>query len=99
LQDIGVQVEVATDGSTYAGMFGGYFRPNDSASENQGSAHISGTYIYKTTTATTKIRLRTKVDTLSGANYEIRQDDANMQSLNFTATGGKGTYLNVVRIA
>jgi hypothetical protein len=99
LQDTGAQVEVATDGSTYTGMFGAYFRPNDSASENQGSVHLAGTYIYKTTTATTKIRLRVKADTLSGANYEVRFDDGNMQSLNFTATGGRGTYLNVVRMA
>ena len=99
LQDVGVQVEVATDGSTYSGLFGSYQRPNDSASENVGSVATSGTYIYKTTTATTKIRLRVKADTLSGANYEVRFDDGNMQSLNFTATGGKGTYLNVVRIA
>lgn len=98
LQDTGAQIEVATDGSTYTGMFGAYFRPNDTANENQGSVHLAGTYIYKTTTATTKIRLRTKADT-SGGNYEVRHDDANMQSLNFTATGGTGTYFNVVRIA
>ena len=98
LQDVGVQVEVATDGSTYSGLFGGYFRTNDNADQNQGSEHITGTYIYKTTTATTKIRLRTIVDAYNDT-YEIRHDDANMQSLNFTATGGKGTYLNVVRMA
>ena len=98
LQDTGAQIEVATDGSTYTGMFGAYFRPNDTANENQGSVHLAGTYIYKTTTATTKIRLRTKADT-SGGDYEIRTGHENMQSLTFTATGGRGTYINVVRIA
>lgn len=99
LQDTGVQVEVATDGSTYAGLFGAYSRTEVSTGAELGSIAHSGTYIYKTTTATTKIRLRTVADTESADTYEIRDSDNNMQGLNFTATGGKGTYLNVVRIA
>ena len=98
LHDTGAQIEVATDGSTYAGLFGAYFRPNDNANQYQGSVHLTGTYIYKTTTATTKIRLRTKADTENDT-YEIRSGDNNMQSLTFTATGGRGTYINVVRMA
>jgi hypothetical protein len=100
LQDTGAQIEVATDGSTYAGMFGAYYRPQiEVTNQGQGSVHLAGTYIYKTTTATTKIRLRTVADTHSGATYEIRVGKENMQSLSFTATNGRGTYLNVARIA
>lgn len=99
LQDVGAQIEVATDGSTYAGLFGAYFRSEVTTGAEVGSAALSGTYIYKTTTATTKIRLRTIADTNSADTYEIRIGDGNMQGLNFTATGGRGTYLNVVRIA
>lgn len=99
LQDAGAQVEVATDGSTYAGMFGAYARTEVSDGSELGSIALSGTYIYKTTTATTKIRLRTIADANSADTYEIRSGDNNMQDLNFTATNGRGTYLNVVRIA
>ena len=100
VKDAGAQIEVATDGSTFAGLFGAYFRPmTEVTSEGQGSVHLAGTYIYKTTTATTKIRLRTKADMHDPETYEIRTGDNNMQALTFTATNGRGTYLNVVRIA
>ena len=100
LMDVGCQVEVATDGSTFTGLFGASYRPTDSASETQGSAHLSGTYIYKATTATTKLRLNVIVDTTGGANYEIRGTvNSNMQSLTFDTSTGHGTYLSVVRIA
>ena len=100
LMDVGCQVEVATDGSTFTGLFGASYRPTDSNSETQGSAHLSGTYIYKATTATTKLRLNVIVDTTGGANYEIRGTvNSNMQSLTFDTSTGHGTYLSVVRIA
>ena len=104
VKDAGAQVEVATDGSTFAGLFGAYFRPmigsvDGSNTEGQGSVHLTGTYIYKTTTATTKIRLRTKADLHDPETYEIRTGDNNMQALTFTATNGRGTYMNVARIA
>lgn len=99
LQDAAAQVEVATDGSTYAGLFGAYARTEVTTGAELGSIAHSGTYIYKTTTATTKIRLRTIADTNNADTYEIRESANNMHSLTFTATGGRGTYLNVVRIA
>jgi len=99
LQDAGAQVEVATDGSTYVGLFGAYARTEVTDGAELGSIAHSGTYIYKTTNTTTKIRLRTKADCNSADTYEIRVGDDNMNSLTFTATNGRGTYLNVVRIA
>jgi len=100
LEDAGCQIEVATDGSTFTGLFGGSRRLEDSDSNKQGSVHFSGTYIYKATTATTKIRMDVKADTNGGATYEVRSTVAsNMQGLNFSTATAHGTYLNVVRIA
>ncbi len=100
LEDAGCQIEVATDGSTFTGLFGGSERTLDSNDKRQGSAHFSGTYIYKATTATTKIRMDVKADTNGGANYEVRGTVAsNMQGLNFSTATGHGTYLSIVRIA
>ena len=99
LEDVGCQIEVATDGSTFTGLFGASFRPNDDQNENQGSAHLSGTYVYKATTATTKLRMRVIADTDAG-NYEVRGTvNSNMHSLTFSTATAHGTYLNVVRIA
>ena len=36
IQDAGSQIEVATDGSTYAGMFGASYRPNDNGGGGSG---------------------------------------------------------------
>ncbi len=100
LMDIGAQIEVATDGSTFTGLFGQGRRTTDSANANAGSECLSGTYIYKATTATTKLRLAAICDTTGGANYEIRHEiNANMQSLSFSTDTGQGTYFSVVRIA
>ncbi len=100
LEDAGAQVEVATDGSTFTGLFGASYRPNDDDDGAGGSAHLSGTSIYKATTATTKLRLTVIADTTGGATYEIRRGvNANMQSLTFSTDTGHICYLSVVRIA
>tara|TARA_S200002703_G_C3651604_1_gene200041 strand:+ start:37 stop:603 length:567 start_codon:yes stop_codon:yes gene_type:complete len=100
LEDAGAQIEVATDGSTFTGLFGGSQRTLQSDDSRRGSVHFSGTYIYKATTATTKIRLAVIADTNGGATYELRGPvNNNMQSLQFSSDAGNGTYLNVVRIA
>lgn len=101
IEDAGAQVEVATDGSTFTGLFGGSYRPNDSGTNSQmGSVHLSANYIYKATTATTKLRLAVIADTASSDTYEIRRGiNANMQSLQFSTDTGSLCYLSVVRIA
>ena len=100
LEDAGAQIEVATDGSTFAGLFGGSQRTLQSDNSMRGSIHFSGTYIYKATTATTKIRLVVIADTNGGATYEVRGPvNSNMQSLQFSSITGNNTYFNVVRIA
>jgi hypothetical protein len=99
LMDVGAQIEVATDGSTFTGLFGQGLRTTDSANANAGSECLSGSYIYKATTATTKLRLAAICDTTGGANYEIRTlANQNMQSLAFSTATAYGTYFSVVRI-
>lgn len=100
LEDAGCQIEVATDGSTFTGLFGGAERTLHSDNSLQGSVHLSGTYIYKATTATTKIRMAVIADTSGGANYEVRGlVHSNMQSLQFSTSTAHGTFLSIVRIA
>ena len=97
LKDVAAQVEVATDGSTYTALFGNGFRVQDSAGELQGSEAISGTYIYKATTGTTKVRLVGEADTSGGVNFDIKkQISDNTIDITLSATA---TYLSVVRIA
>jgi len=99
LMDVGAQIEVATDGSTFTGLFGQGERTTDSANDNAGAESLSGSYIYKATTATTKLRLAAICDTTSSANYEIRtRVNQNMQSLAFSTDTAHGTYFSVVRI-
>ena len=101
IEDAGAQVEVATDGSTFTGLFGGSYRPNDSGTTSQmGSVQLAGTYIYKATTATTKLRLAVIADTASSDTYELRRIvNENMQGLQFSTTTAHGSYFSVVRIA
>ena len=65
LIDAAVFVEVATDGSTFAALSGSGANVQDSSSDKVGSVQLSGTFIYKATTATTKIRLRAHSNQLS----------------------------------
>jgi hypothetical protein len=100
LMDIGAQIEVATDGSTFTGLFGQGKRTTDSANATAGSECLSGTHIYKATTATTKLRLAAICDTTGGATYEIRKGvNQNMHSLAFSTDTAYGTHFSVVRIA
>jgi uncharacterized protein with GYD domain len=97
LKDVAAQVEVATDGSTYTALFGSGFRVQDNTGETQGSEAISGTYIYKATTGTTKVRLVGEADTASGVNFDIKKNISdNTIDITLSATA---TYLSVVRIA
>ena len=100
IEDAGAQVEVATDGSTFTGLFGASCRGEDGGGAGEGSVHLSANYIYKATTATTKLRLTVIADTDASDTYEIRRDvNANMQDLQFSTSTGNLCYLSVVRIA
>ena len=101
IQDAGAQIEVATDGSTYLGLFGASMRTNDIDDHGVGSVHLSNSIIYKSTNLTTKIRLRVQCD-LSDDNdtYEVRKDvDANMQGTTFSTSNSVPiTFMTVTRI-
>ena len=100
LEDAGCQIEVATDGSTFTGLFGAAHRTTQSDNSMAGSTHFSGAYIYKATTATTKIRMVVLADANASATYEVRgRVHSNMHSNTFSTATAYGTYLNVVRIA
>jgi len=98
LKDVAAQVEVATDGSTYVGLFGNGFRVQNQEGDTQGSEAISGTYIYKATTGTTKVRLVGEGDTAGGVNFDIKKNISENTMTDVTLTG-TATYLSVVRIA
>jgi len=101
IQDAGSQIEVATDGSTYAGLFGASYRPNDGNNHGVGSVHLSNSMIYKCTNLTTKIRLRVKCDLSDDSDtYEVRKDvDSNMQGNTFgTSNSVPITFFTVARI-
>ncbi len=101
VQDAGAQIEVATDGSTWTGMFGASYRPNDIGSDGSCSAHLSNSMIYKSTNTTTKIRLRVACDLNDDTDtYEVRATvDANMQALQFdTSNDVPITFMTVARI-
>ncbi len=101
VHDAGAQIEVATDGSTWAGLFGASYRPNDGNNHGVGSVHLANSIIYKSTNLTTKIRLRVQCDLSDDSDtYEVRKDvDANMQATTFaTSNSVPITFITVARI-
>ncbi len=96
-------IEVATDGSTYAPLKAGGSQLRNSDSDNGGSVTFSGSFIYKATTATTKIRLKVFADSTGSPDYRI---GSTAQSI-VQAQGGttsdlnnaRVTWLSIVRIA
>ena len=101
IQDAGAQIEVATDGSTWAGLFGASYRPNDGNNHGVGSVHLANSIIYKSTNLTTKIRLRVQCDLSDDSDtYEVRKDvDSNMQATTFSTSNSVPiTFITVARI-
>jgi len=97
--DHAAQVQVATDGSTFASIQGNGGHFQDNAGGEVGSVTVAGTFIYKATTATTKVRLQAYCNT-PAVNWEI-PDDINVAQ-GGTVTGGddaRCTFLSIVRIA
>lgn len=102
LIDAAVFVEVATDGSTFAALSGSGASPIDSSSDKVGSVQLSGTFIYKSTTATTKIRLSAYANPVgTGTNTWAIGADVNdiIQGSPSAATNSRCTFLSIMRIA
>ena len=93
-------VFVATDGSNYSSIIGGGGRGFDDQGDPTGSVTISGSFIYKSTTATTKIILKSYANTISSGDYEISPDAEN--NIGVTAaqfSTARCTFLSIARIA
>tara|TARA_R110002020_G_scaffold308984_2_gene524518 strand:+ start:25 stop:594 length:570 start_codon:yes stop_codon:yes gene_type:complete len=94
-------VFVATDGTTFAPVNGASARGYDSGSDPTGSAMFSGSFIYKSTTATTKIILKAFCNTAPDT-YQISDDVVVNQGITSgtgTFADARCTFLSVVRIA
>ena len=99
--DHGVQVQVATDGSTFASIQGNSGHLQDNAGGEYGSLTESGAFIYKATTATTKVRLQAYANMVSSGTWKIGED-INAILASSLVTGGddaRVTFLSIVRIA
>ena len=94
-------VFVATDGTTFVPLNGGGARGYDQNNDEMGSIMFSGSFIYKSTTATTKIIMKGFCNT-SPDTYQISNDAVTNQGITSgtaTLVGARCTFLSVVRIA
>lgn len=95
-------VFAAPDGTTFEAVNGAGFRGYDRNNDETGSVMLSGSFIYKSTTATTKLILKGFANTYSSDTYEISDDaqanQGSVSSADSFATA-RCTFLSVVRIA
>lgn len=99
IQDVGAVIRIATDGTTFVNVNGSGAHLMDDQNHEIGSLTLSGTFIYKSTTATTKVDLQVYAQTAS-ANYNVTHEVDNL--VNNSATFGanaRPTFLCIVRIA
>jgi len=100
IKDGAVQIRVATDGSTFTPIIGNGAHLQNDANEEVGSVAFSGSFIYKSTTATTKIDMQAYCD-IAGSDSWTVSDDVNLNTDN-SPTGSstaRCTFLSIVRIA
>ena len=105
LLDAGALLRVATDGSTFSAIQGQAMHMQDESNNEMGSVSFSGTFIYKSTNATTKIQLLGYSNQTGGAGYKFQNSVAggvNTESgttLGTDGTSARPTFLTIVRIA
>jgi len=100
IQDVGAVVRIATDGTTFADVNGSGAHVMNDQSDEIGSFTLSGSFIYKSTTATTKVHLYAYAQ-MAGANYTITDEADNLiNNVNTTfGANARPTFLSIVRIA
>lgn len=100
IKDAAVLIRVATDGSTFTPIHGNGAHIQDSGADEVGSFPLSGSFIYKATTATTKIDMQGYCDIAGGTNWSI-SDDVNSVTDNSPTGAGTAvcTFLSIVRVA
>lgn len=94
-------VFVATDGTTFVAVNGAGLRTYDQQGDETGSVMLSGSFIYKSTTATTKLILKGFANTNPNT-YQISDDAQANQGSAGSADAfatARCTFLSVVRIA
>ena len=93
-------LEVATDGSTYSALKGSGQQMRNSDGDAGGSVVLSGSFIYKATNATTKIRMKTHTSSTGSPDYKITSTvSALTQSGGADLDNARATWLTIVRIA
>jgi hypothetical protein len=98
--DAAALLRVATDGSTFSPVQGSASHPQDENANEIGSLTLNNTFIYKATTATTKIDLQSFVNTSGGVDWVISDDVNDLQQGVLTGgTTARCTFLSIVRIA
>ena len=94
-------IEIATDGTTFVGhkVNSASLRNNDTDAGQ--SMTVTGSFIYKATTATTKIRLTAICSMTSTNNWNIDSNGAGMFQTSVTSNlnTAKVTFMSVMRIA
>jgi hypothetical protein len=100
IKDGAVLVRVATDGSTFTPIIGSGSHIQDNGGDEVGSVSYSGSFIYKATTATTKIDMQAFCDTASSGIWAVC-DDVNSVTDNSPTDASLAsiTFLSIVRIA
>ena len=92
-----VAVNVSTDnGSTWTGLTGQASRPYDDGSQDERSQSYAGSFVYKSTNSTNKVRLQAQMNT-DGVTYTIAQRVGQLTSSS-PAIDPSPTYLTVTRI-
>lgn len=93
-------INIATDGSTYSPYKGNAMQIRGDAGNDGGSVTFTNSFIYKATTATTKIKLAANATTVGSANWMIEtQAGSMMQDTDSAVTAAHVTFMSVMRIA
>ncbi len=100
IKDAAAMVRVATDGSTFTPIIGSGGHLQNDANEEFGSLTFSGSFIYKATTATTKIDVQAFAHNSGSAQFIISHHVDNVTDDAPTGSGtARCTFLSIVRIA
>ena len=93
-------LNIATDGSTYSPYKGNGMQIRGDAGNDGGSFTFTNSFIYKATTATTKIKLAANATTVGSANWMIETQAGSMiQDTDSAVTAAHVTFMSVMRIA
>jgi len=100
IKDAAAMVRVATDGATFAPIIGSGGHLQNNLNDELGSLTFSGSFIYKSTTATTKIDVQAFSETASSAQFIVSHHVDNVTDVAPTGSGtARCTFLSIVRIA